>query len=226
MDESSYLRDVAQLYIARQCDSDFKQGDHVRVLYVPTAEQAPGWRYIAQPGIERSAGKVGKILRISGVSGIFVEINEGCVNRTFWFPFTALEKVGVEQIPKFSVNQIVRVISISDVLGAKPEFVGTNGRVRAVLQNPGAETLYHARLVNGVTYVFTAKNLGLTDDKFLPFDKVLVRDRDDDVWVPDIFLHSGTAEYLYHCAHTCWQRCILFEGNEHLLGTTKTPEDQ
>lgn len=224
MNKTEYLQDVAQLYIARQCESDFKCGDYVRVLYVPTAEQAPGWRYIAQPGIERSAGKVGKILRISGVSGIFVEINGVCVNRTFWFPFTALEKVGVEQIPKFSVNQIVRVISISDVLGTKPEFVGMNGRVRAVMQAPGAETLYHVRLVNRVTYVFTAKHLELTDGKFLPYDKVLVRDRVDDMWLPDIFLYIRIGGYSYRCARSYWRQCILFEGNEQLLGTSKTPE--
>lgn len=52
-----------------------------------------------------------------------------------------------------------------------------------------------------------------------PFDKVLVRDEDDDEWVCDIFSHIDE-DNLYYCVGTRWQQCIHYEGNEHLLGTT------
>lgn len=53
-----------------------------------------------------------------------------------------------------------------------------------------------------------------------PFDKVLVRDGNTRKWEADLFgLKSDTG--LYHCVGGSWSRCIPYEGNEHLLGTTK-----
>lgn len=56
-----------------------------------------------------------------------------------------------------------------------------------------------------------------------PFDKVLVRNNDDDEWVCDIFSHIDELAF-YYCVGTRWEQCIPYEGNEHLLGTTKKPE--
>lgn len=53
-----------------------------------------------------------------------------------------------------------------------------------------------------------------------PFDKVLVRNNDDDEWVCDIFSHIDELAF-YYCVGTRWEQCIPYEGNEHLLGTTK-----
>lgn len=53
-----------------------------------------------------------------------------------------------------------------------------------------------------------------------PFDKVLVRDGDNDKWVCDIFSHIDENDF-YYCVGTRWQQCIHYEGNEHLLGTKK-----
>lgn len=52
-----------------------------------------------------------------------------------------------------------------------------------------------------------------------PFDKVLVRNNDDDEWVCDIFSHIDELAF-YYCVGTRWEQCIHYEGNEHLLGTT------
>ena len=41
-----------------------------------------------------------------------------------------------------------------------------------------------------------------------PFDKVLVRNNDDDELA------------FYYCVGTRWEQCIPYESNEHLLGTT------
>lgn len=68
----------------------------------------------------------------------------------------------------------------------------------------------------------------VTDQKqktaLYPFDMVLVRDGDDDKWVCDIFSHIDELDF-YYCFGTRWEQCIHYEGNEHLLGTTKKPEE-
>ena len=56
-----------------------------------------------------------------------------------------------------------------------------------------------------------------------PFDKVLVRDFSRDKWVISFF--SFKKEDSYVCINHCsWNQCIPYEGNEHLLGTTKDVE--
>lgn len=59
-----------------------------------------------------------------------------------------------------------------------------------------------------------------------PFDKVLVRDCPTDVWQIDLFEKdkADVSEYGYKCLCSSWMECVPFEGNEHLLGTTESPE--
>lgn len=55
--------------------------------------------------------------------------------------------------------------------------------------------------------------------QFKPFDKVLVRDRDEQEWECSFFSHIDE-EDCYVCVGSWWLQCIPYEGNEHLLGTT------
>lgn len=60
---------------------------------------------------------------------------------------------------------------------------------------------------------------------FKPFDKVLVRASDEDVWRVNFFSNkqSGTrGEYV--CIIFSWEQCIPYEGNEALLGTNDNPK--
>lgn len=61
---------------------------------------------------------------------------------------------------------------------------------------------------------------------FEPFQKVLVRDNDDDVWQADYFSHYEKDDKIapYVCVGSYYRFCIPYEGNEHLLGTDKSPE--
>lgn len=62
---------------------------------------------------------------------------------------------------------------------------------------------------------------------FKPFQKVLVRDDDyDGVWKAGYFSHydEGDKSAPYICVGSLYKFCILYEGNEHLLGTNKSPE--
>ncbi len=62
-----------------------------------------------------------------------------------------------------------------------------------------------------------------TKPQFKPFDKVLVRDNDDGVWLCDLFRRVDE-DNNYDCVGSFWEQCIPYEGNEHLLGTTKKTE--
>ena len=58
--------------------------------------------------------------------------------------------------------------------------------------------------------------------QFKSFDKVLVRDKEEDLWDINFFSHYKENEkyFPYACINTRYRFCIPYEGNEHLLGTT------
>ena len=63
------------------------------------------------------------------------------------------------------------------------------------------------------------------EHEFKPFDKVLVRDSDEQIWLANFFSCYETNEHFkYQCLIGCYAQCIPYEGNEHLLGTTNNPE--
>lgn len=54
-----------------------------------------------------------------------------------------------------------------------------------------------------------------------PFDKVLVRDNNEQFWTCDWFsFHDTKQVYPFACVGHYVSQCIPYEGNEHLLGTT------
>ena len=57
---------------------------------------------------------------------------------------------------------------------------------------------------------------------FKPFDRVLVRYSDDDVWCCDFFSHIDDNGFI--CGGSCWNQCVPYEGNESLRGTTDSPK--
>lgn len=66
-----------------------------------------------------------------------------------------------------------------------------------------------------------------TNDKyqFKPYEKVLVRDTDDQSWKIDFFGYikeDKDADFPYVCLSE-WAYCIPYKGNEHLLGTKDNP---
>lgn len=71
------------------------------------------------------------------------------------------------------------------------------------------------------------REFGVSDQEskhqFKPFDKVLVRDLDEQKWRCNLFSRI-TEEGYYNCVTSLWLQCIPYEGNEHLLGTTNKPE--
>lgn len=63
--------------------------------------------------------------------------------------------------------------------------------------------------------------------EFKAFDRVLVRDEDQERWGVHLYSHydSYNEEYAYRMVgNSGYAQCIPYEGNEHLLGTTDSPE--
>lgn len=58
------------------------------------------------------------------------------------------------------------------------------------------------------------------EPEFKPFDKVLVRDTDEDEWRAVEFSHKREGIYAFCACGAMWRQCIPYEGNEHLIGTT------
>lgn len=56
-----------------------------------------------------------------------------------------------------------------------------------------------------------------------PFDKVLARNSNTQKWEADLFSFKSDTGH-YHCVGFIYNQCIPYEGNEHLLGTTKDVE--
>lgn len=87
---------------------------------------------------------------------------------------------------------------------------------------------------NGECVLFPSKEqrdwnkFGVSDQEakhqFKPFDKVLVRDGDSDIWDCNIFNRIDEDGEYYCIDYECWEQCIPYEGNEHLLGTKNRPE--
>lgn len=74
-------------------------------------------------------------------------------------------------------------------------------------------------------YVWDEEKLELRkkEHEIKPFDKVLVRDSNDEEWSTALFSHMGS-HGLFNASSVYWRQCIPYEGNEHLVGTTNKPE--
>lgn len=55
--------------------------------------------------------------------------------------------------------------------------------------------------------------------EFKMFDKVLVRDFEDDIWVATFFSHYDIEGRVIAINDASWKYCIPALGNEHLVGT-------
>lgn len=60
---------------------------------------------------------------------------------------------------------------------------------------------------------------------FKPFDKVITRDKDEDVWGCDIFSHINDCDY-YACIGGSWEQCLPYnDKTAKLIGTNNEYKD-
>ena len=73
-------------------------------------------------------------------------------------------------------------------------------------------------------YTWDGETLKKKEPQFKPFEKVLVRDAESDKWRCAFYSHfEPNGIYHYGTIIGMYAMCIPFEGNEHLVGTTKNP---
>ena len=73
-------------------------------------------------------------------------------------------------------------------------------------------------------YTWDGETLKKKEPQFKPFDKVLVRDSEAEKWGCTFYSHFKPSDtYHYVTTSGMYAMCIPFEGNEHLVGTTKNP---
>lgn len=119
-------------------------------------------------------------------------------------------------VPKFKVGDIVKtnrntlfdykIIKITDT--------------RYTLESiPGANT-YDMLICEDENWKLVPKKFDISNLK--SYDKVLIRDTDEQVWVADLFSHAierPLGGYTFACVGHYPNQCIPYLGNEHLLGT-------
>lgn len=77
------------------------------------------------------------------------------------------------------------------------------------------------------TNISAADFLAITKEpKLKQFDRVLVRDYNDEAWTAHVYSHRDDSLAYVHrtVGDVGWHQCIPYEGNEHLLGTTEDVE--
>ena len=73
-------------------------------------------------------------------------------------------------------------------------------------------------------YTWDGEILKKKEPQFKPFEKVLVRDSELEEWRCTFYSHfNSKGVYHHNTVSGAYVMCIPFEGNEHLVGTTKNP---
>lgn len=136
-----------------------------------------------------------------------------------WNPKTkTLEKLVK---PKFKVGDIIQ-----DITGiCKVKITEVNVEDKCYL--------YKSLNINGIGGITFNRqdDWELVPNKFdinilKPFDKVLVRSDNSDVWECDFFsLYNPKCSNRFHCIGAWYNICIPYIGNEHLRGTTDDCDD-
>ena len=111
--------------------------------------------------------------------------------------------------PKFKVGDII-----------------TNGKITFKIGYIDNEYYYNiTRNIANRLFIKEQDNWELVPNKFditnlKPFDKVLVRTSNSDIWECEIFSsYDPNCSNPFHCTARWTKQCVPFEGNEHLLGT-------
>ena len=94
--------------------------------------------------------------------------------------------------------------------------------------NAEKKIIEDVKLVSKKAHATYKKESDMPEHEFQPFERVLVRDSPKGVWGPALFGYKDIESKLtpYVCVSLHWTYCIPYEGNEHLLGTTKNPEEK
>lgn len=107
----------------------------------------------------------------------------------------------------------------------KGEFFSRISRIKRFATDSEKQQLFDALAKKGKAWDAEKKQIVDLKPKveLKPFDKVLIRDINAEKWKASFFSYKEESHYVCIEGH-CWSQCIPYEGNEHLLGTTKDVE--
>lgn len=149
---------------------------------------------------------------ITQVSDCFYTIK--CKNNTHCWPIQKQDDWELINKPNFKVGDTIKKKGL-DIL--KPiEITGVNQKMYTFRDG----SFQYVEIIDK-DYVLVSRKFDISTLK--PFDKVLVRDTKEQVWVADLFSHMVNRPlggYTFACVGHYPSQCIPYEGNEHLLGTT------
>lgn len=208
----------------------FKPGDIVRVMRSARSHEN-GWCNSWVPDMDSWVGKLCRVVYTNGSVGVKCENLDG----TDWwnFPSFVLEKVSnakttPEEKKVFNIGDTVRIIGTWQPCNA-------TGHVE-VETAPGVWKVKFDTHKEGDPewWCYPAEALERIEDEpapeFVPFEtRVLVRDTDNTEWCPAIYGYKVSRETsfpFYTVGGVCWRQCISYEGNERLLGTSKSPQSE
>ena len=128
----------------------------------------------------------------------------------------------LEKLPKFKVGDVIVNIHRKHL-----HCDGASGKISQITDDKYIFTDgSYISISNQDDWELVPNKFDITTLK--PFDKVLVRDTKEQVWVADLFSHMVNRPlggYTFACVGHYPSQCIPYEGNEHLLGTTDDCDD-
>lgn len=124
-----------------------------------------------------------------------------------------------------AIELIEETLNYEFKIGDKVKVRGSN-KILEILNIEGeTATLKDINYNTDIRYAYRIDTLYHVKQEyeFKPFDRVLVRMCDEEAWRISLYgfkREDGT----HNCVNTsCWEQCIPYVGNEHLLGTTNNP---
>ncbi len=118
-------------------------------------------------------------------------------------------------VPKFKVGDIVKSNRNKSFDYKIIKITDTHYTLESI---PGANT-YDILICEDENWKLVPNKFDVSTLK--AYDKVLVRDTNEQVWVADLFSHAlvrPLGNYTFACVGHYPNQCIPYEGNEHLLG--------
>jgi hypothetical protein len=117
--------------------------------------------------------------------------------------------------PKFKVGDRIRSIISSNYY----TIVDIKNDQYFIKSDDAEKFPYHVPFSYETNYELVPNKFNIATLK--PFDKVLVRDNNEQKWTVDLFsFYDKDLVYKYVCVGHYVNQCIPYEDNKHLLGTT------
>jgi hypothetical protein len=121
------------------------------------------------------------------------------------------------------IKTLQKVITLKFKIGDKIKLIGKNTYARIIGIRYEENDVYYETLLGNIS-IKDQDNYELAPNKFdittmKPFDKVLVRDSNEDLWSITMYSHYAADKYYpFVTIFVSYPQCIPYEGNEHLLG--------